>query len=238
MAQLHLTWLDNSLTREKNRGPCLCLCTVELGIHREIDVDDNLLYIFTTDKMFDYHCFKCCLDFMTYSISGTTLLPHGDNSSLVRSPRKLVQRISFQNSSSSPGNQSVTFSSGSGTHYEIWNWKISVIWSSMVSSILRQWKIPYFVFLRRELSNICLCLPESKAGWSKIYYFLYTENKLSLFVKELTKYFDGTLISVSIPIKLPIKRFIEEVFIENLDQETSGGVEKQYNVNYINYNDS
>ena len=123
MAQLHLTWLDNSLTREKNRGPCLCLCTVELGIHREIDVDDNLLYIFTTDKMFDYHChcFKCCLDFMTYSISGTTLLPHGDNSSLVRSPRKLVQRISFQNSSSSPGNQSVTFSSGSGTHYEIWN---------------------------------------------------------------------------------------------------------------------
>ena len=139
-----------------------------------------IVYIFTTDKMFDYHCFKCCLDFMTYSISGPTLLPHGDNSSLVsRSPRKLVQRISFQNSSSSPGNQSVTFSSGSGTHYEIWNWKISVIWSSMVSSILRQWKIPYFVFLRRELSNICLCLPESKAGWSKIYYLLYTENELS-----------------------------------------------------------
>ena len=116
---------------------------------------------------------------MTHSLSGTTLLRHGDNSSLVsRSPRKLVQRISFQNSSSSPGNQSVTFSSGSGTNYEIWNWKISVIWSSMVSSIFRQSKIPYFVFLRRELSNICLCLPESKAGWSKIW--------CDCFVKEMT----------------------------------------------------
>ena len=58
----------------------------------------------------------------------------------------------------------------------------------------------------------------------------------ALFVKELT--FDETLISVSIPIKLPIKRFIEEVFIENLDQETSGGVEKQYNINYIHNNHS
>ena len=54
MAQFHLTWLDNSLTREKNRGTCLC--TVEMLIHGKIDVDDNLLYIFTnftTSKMFD-----------------------------------------------------------------------------------------------------------------------------------------------------------------------------------------
>ena len=51
-------------------------------------------------------------------------------------------------------------------------------------------------------------------------------------------HFDETLISVSIPIKLPIKRFIEEVFIENLDQETFGGVEKQYNINYIHNNHS
>ena len=34
----------------------------------------------------------------------------------IRNPRKLVHKIAFQNSSSSPGgNQSVTFSSGSGT---------------------------------------------------------------------------------------------------------------------------
>ena len=41
----------------------------------------------------------------------------GENSDLVnqqRTSRKLLQRFSFQNSSSSPGNQSITISSGSG----------------------------------------------------------------------------------------------------------------------------
>ena len=78
--------------------------------------------------------------------------------------------------------------------------------------------------------------PRVKSRLAKTILFLVHRKLVVTVLMKLTSWFDEILISVSIPVKLPIKRFTEEVFIENLDQETFGGVEKQCNITYIHNN--
>ena len=117
-----------------------------------------------------------------------------------RHSRKLLHRFSFQNSSSSPGNQSIMISSGSGEFFAK-TFSAKILYFGFINLTII--KLKHSINFRRKLSNFFVCISESKAG------LIYLHFKVEM------KYFMS--ITGSVSIWLSKFRLVEEIFAKDMD---------------------